>query len=340
MRWINQKQNAGDGSIVVQAGGHVSLTTGLSATEVRQIAIDVMKANFIEAQGIAKQLVEDRFQLLADAFIEKMADSDSRAEKLQNPDMQYSLAVAGQTYARHGDNNHLEMLADLLVQKVNSDDRSLESVVISEAISTVGRLTALQIEALAAAYALHHMKKGSVNSHERLAKLLRAYLVPLKPGMSVSPTDVAYLVYTGCIQDDYIIPSFGAIFRDKFPSLFQKDLTEEQVSTIPPEIRTEAIIESPVTENCYWISSDSRQSAMAIAERLACPELRILVNQAFSHDRYDPDDQTADVIICKIVPELAEVANSWDGSAFSKINMTPVGATIGRVHWAQKFGMD
>lgn len=49
----NQDQRSGDNSTNVQAGGNVTIV-GVTYNEVRQIAADVFKANFLTLQGSPK----------------------------------------------------------------------------------------------------------------------------------------------------------------------------------------------------------------------------------------------------------------------------------------------
>ncbi|NWE37676.1 hypothetical protein HX800_37150, partial [Pseudomonas gingeri] len=48
----NQEQNVGTGAVAVQAGNDVHITqNGLSYSEVRDVALDVFRANFFQLAG-------------------------------------------------------------------------------------------------------------------------------------------------------------------------------------------------------------------------------------------------------------------------------------------------
>ena len=55
----DQEQTASDGSTAFQAGGDIVITsTGLTYTEVKEVALDVFRANFYQLSGIAKDTAE------------------------------------------------------------------------------------------------------------------------------------------------------------------------------------------------------------------------------------------------------------------------------------------
>ena len=65
-----QEQKSGDGSANIQVAGDV--VVGLSVNEVRQLALDVFKANFYDLGGVGKQIVVTRVEEITDAIIKKL----------------------------------------------------------------------------------------------------------------------------------------------------------------------------------------------------------------------------------------------------------------------------
>jgi hypothetical protein len=323
----------------VQAGGDVNVH-GPSYSDVRQIALDVLRANFIEVQGLARKTVDARFNELVDGFLEKLSTSGVDLSVMQDPDMQYSFAVAGREYARSGDGSQKQILLDLLLKKSGTDARSLESIIYSEAISTVGRLTSLQITALAAYFSLHNLMEGSIKTHDRLVEMLKFGTLPFKEGLLINRLDVRHLAYAGCIENSYIIPCFGFLFQSKFPSLFQAGIDESEMPEDWNDFKDDVFVRSPMGDGRFWLKADSAEAAKELAVNVGRPDLADRFSWFVRFDKWKANEKAADSIIVKLVPEFSEIVESWETNAFSSMEATTVGSAIGHVFWAQKLGVE
>ncbi|MFE9100161.1 LPO_1073/Vpar_1526 family protein [Actinomadura geliboluensis] len=336
---VNQRQSSGDNSVVVQAGGNVNLH-GPSYGEVRQIALDLLRANFIEVQGIAKKTVDARFNELVDIFLKKMSTAGVDLSVMQDPDMQYSFAIAGREYARSGDEEQKRILLELLLNKSSAKARSLKSIVFGEAISTVGRLTSSQITALAANYSVHHLAEGSIATHEELTKALRLGILPFKEGFLIDEIDARHLAYAGCIQNTYFIPRFGLIFQDKFPRLFQSGIDESEMPQDWNAFKNEVFAPSPIGDGRFWLKADSVDAAKGLANKIGRPDLAERFARFIQFNQWGSDDHFYDAILVSLVPEFADVIESWETSSFRSMQATSVGSTIGRTYWELELGID
>ncbi len=75
----DQEQTVTEGSTAIQAGGDVTITnTGLTLTEVRDVAKDIFDANFYKLQGAAQATASARAEEVTEKFLEKL--------QLENPD--------------------------------------------------------------------------------------------------------------------------------------------------------------------------------------------------------------------------------------------------------------
>ena len=65
-----QQQQGGEGATAVQAGGSVIITqVGLSYSEVRDVALDVFRANFYQLAGPAMETAKARAQEITEDFL-------------------------------------------------------------------------------------------------------------------------------------------------------------------------------------------------------------------------------------------------------------------------------
>ena len=101
----DQEQNVAEGSTAIQAGGNVTITkTGLTYAEVRNVALDVFRANFYELAGVAKETAKARAEEITEGFLSKLQkEYPAGLEKSHDPDFQFALFTVQKEYARNGD---------------------------------------------------------------------------------------------------------------------------------------------------------------------------------------------------------------------------------------------
>ena len=113
----DQSQDVGGGATAIQAGGSVTVVNvGVTASEARQIALDVAKATFYELTGAAKETASIRVEEITEQVIKKLeTDYPEGLQKAKDPDFQYALYTVQKEYARNGDKDLGDLLVDLLV---------------------------------------------------------------------------------------------------------------------------------------------------------------------------------------------------------------------------------
>lgn len=120
----DQNQNSGDNSTNIQAG--TIIMQGVSATEARQIALDVYHANFLTLAGEAKDTACKRAEEITEDFLKKLQhENPNGIQKSKDPDFQYSLYTVQKEYAKSGDKDLGDLLVDLLVDRSKQDKRDI-----------------------------------------------------------------------------------------------------------------------------------------------------------------------------------------------------------------------
>jgi hypothetical protein len=121
MKNSGQEQKVSESSIALQAGGDITVTsTGMSYQDVRNIALDVYRANFLKLAGNAAEVAACRAEEITEDFLLKLQNEfPSGLEKAQDPDFQYALLTVQREYAKSGDKELGDLLVDLLVDKAN-----------------------------------------------------------------------------------------------------------------------------------------------------------------------------------------------------------------------------
>lgn len=88
-----QSQEGGDASVNLQSGRDITL--GPNYLEVRQIAMDVYRANMMELRELAAEIARERAESLLDAFLRRAADQGQKEiPEASSPDFQHALFSA------------------------------------------------------------------------------------------------------------------------------------------------------------------------------------------------------------------------------------------------------
>ena len=89
----------------------------------------------------------------SEQFFRKMSELDKQLleQKFVSPDMQFALNSVVQQVARFGEKSKSEVLTEILVNKVNSNN-DFDDVLYNQAIEVTGKLTLNQIKILSFQY--------------------------------------------------------------------------------------------------------------------------------------------------------------------------------------------
>jgi|GEM_PF-1724034 len=138
-------QSVGDNSSAIQVTGDAHF--GNTTTEVMAICQLVVKSEMASLREDAYALVNSRAQEFGHQIAEKLSkDVDEKLRaKLADPDIQYTLNQAVVQVARKGIGTKSDILKELIVTKIKSEEES-EDLVIDQAIDTIQRLTTSEIK--------------------------------------------------------------------------------------------------------------------------------------------------------------------------------------------------
>lgn len=202
-------QSVSDGSIALQAGGDIQITTGLSAADVVQLFEVLFQNQFPKIQEIAKeQAINNRreFEALVISDLHKNSEKII-IDKFKDPDIQALLNDALTSAARKGKKSHPELLSKLIVEKVSGGNSDLADIILTEAVSVVPKLTKSQISLICGVFVLNDVQlKVTIGDTlyllESFHKKLEQYL---GSNFDLSATSLKHISYTGaCNYNDFI----------------------------------------------------------------------------------------------------------------------------------------
>ena len=160
-----QSQKVSDGSTAIQAQ-EINIV-GLSYSDVKAVVKDLFELNFPKLKSEALELAKIHVNDFSEQFFRKMSELDKQLleQKFVSPDMQFALNSVVQQVARFGEKSKSEVLTEILVNKVNSNN-DFDDVLYNQAIEVTGKLTLNQIKILSFQHILRNLQKVDILSEE------------------------------------------------------------------------------------------------------------------------------------------------------------------------------
>lgn len=223
---VNRSEN------VLQVAGNVEVNNryGLSVSEVRELTQIFMRENFpvLRAEAVAAA------QINVDAFLrqfeEKLAQHIGKIDpnKFKDPDVQSSLNDAVMEAGKKGARSNSELLAELVTERVSTGNSDYVSLVISEAIKVVSKLTPEQIGFLTLALFLTSTKVADAKSLDALIPLATIVLQASQNSFGLSESKKSHLEFAGCAKViQFMSNSAYVIWKSNYE--FLKDVPDDEL---------------------------------------------------------------------------------------------------------------
>lgn len=193
---------------VIQKSGIGSDTTniaiqnnyGISAEQATQIAINMFMDNFPKLQVEAEKVAKERAEELCKEVIKQLERKGKKEyEEFTNPDVQYVFYEAQKGYARFGESELLELLSELVSDRIMAEGKSYVKRVLDKAVELVLALTPSLMDYLSFIFLTKHIKVSSIIDCETL----RNHCEYVCKKIVVEPNIVernSYLNMLGCFE--------------------------------------------------------------------------------------------------------------------------------------------
>lgn len=337
----DQSQNVGDGATAYQAGGSVTIVNvGLTASEARNIALDVAKATFYELTGAAKETASIRVEEITEQVIKKLeTDFPEGLQKAKEPDFQYALYTVQKEYARNGDKDLGDLLVDLLVDRSKQDQRDILQIVLNESLATAPKLTDTHLAALAVIFLFRYTQNFGVGNHQMLGDYLDKHLLPFVPKLSKNHAGYQHLQFSGCgsigLGEISLEGILGTIYQGQFLKGFEQSEIANRAGSVGLDSRffipclndaTKWQVNANYKENLekqldvQGVSSVDRTKILALFDlgKMSEPEIKEK--------------------LIAIRPYMAEVLETWSNSPMKSFTLTSVGMAIGHANIKRLIG--
>jgi len=339
------KQEGGENSTNYQAGTILvkqDITyQGITYQDVKNIATDVFKSNYLELSAKASDTARQRAEELVDDFLTKVKERNPTSlNSMEEPGMQYAVFTAQKEYAKTGDKDLSDMLVDILVDRAAQQERNLKQIVLDESLSIVPKLTSSQLDTLTIIFILKYSSSFQVGSISSLKKYLEEYILPFTSILSKEQSLYQHLEFAGCGSislssiniEEVLLQNYKGIFCtgftkeefetagiafEKFPTIIipcLHDNTKFQLAVIDEEVLTE------------------RANALGI-EETEINKLKPLMNN------YQMTAGEAKEIIKQQGEFMNTLFNIWDTSPIKNMTLTSVGIAIAIANLRRKTGI-
>lgn len=331
----DQTQDVGDGATAIQAGGNVTVNnTGLTYSQVRDVALDVFRANFYELAGMAKETARARAEEVTEEFLKKLEkENPAGLSKSEDPDFQYALFTVQKEYARNGDRDLGDLLVDLLVDRSKHDQRDVLQIVLNECLVTAPKLTDTHLATLAAIFLLKYTQNHRVGDHQTFGEYLDKHLLPFVSKLTKSHSCFQHLEFSGCGSDGLAGHTLEGILGTTYQGQFLKGFDETEIAnrSVSVGVDTRFFIPCLNDPTKLQVRANSKEVLEPYLDRQgvsADDKPKIL--QLFDLGKMSDAEIKEKVIAIR--PYMADVFETWTNSSLQTFTLTSVGIAIGHAN--------
>ena len=138
---IKQKQKAGANSQQTQIQNMTIINNGIDEKRAREIFVELFASIREEISYEASQIARKRIAKFEDFFIPKMQEIDGALEFFSDPAFQYLISKAHRTAACTDRDSDYDLLAELLIHRIQKKNSRKDCAGISKAIEIVDQIT-------------------------------------------------------------------------------------------------------------------------------------------------------------------------------------------------------
>jgi hypothetical protein len=334
----SQEQTGGPDSTNFQAGRDI-VHNGVTATEARNIALDVFNANFLRLVGVAEDVARDRAERITRDYLEKLqAENPNALNSVQEPDMLQAIYTAQKAYACSGEEELEKTLVDLLIDRSGQQDRELKTLVLNEAIAVLPKLSNCQRKSIAICFFVRYTRYTGPLNFGLYCAYLSQGLAPFADMLSGRRVDYQHIQSAGAGWISAFTFELGAVFSEVARGFFTKGFFADQV---PDDLR-QHLSNSDIFVPCLrdpdklQVNSPSAQGIrdLACAKNVDPDKLDNLSGIGIMTT---PDIQSE---LISNVPCMNVVFDRWNtaDSLLQRLELTSVGMAIGHAYWRKVSG--
>lgn len=339
----DQEQSSGDDCINVQAKSITINHSGMSYLEVRQVALDVFKANFMELSSKAAEIARKRAEEITEEFFRKIEIENPKCiDKAEDPDFQNALFSMQREYAKSGDKDLGSLLVDLLVDRSKQANRDIMQIVLNESLITAPKLTNDQISALSLIFIFKYTQNKGLGTHNLLGEYFDKHLTPILNNICKSQASFQHMEFSGCGSIGMGEISLEEILLRTYKGLFSKGFEVKKVD----ELSLNMFVGQQIFCRCQNNSDNLQIRALndeslenmlkGIPENICSVESKQKIKSLFNENLMNANEVRNKCI--EIRPYMKEIFDIWSSSSMKNFTLTSVGISIGHANVKRHIG--
>ncbi len=190
-------------SVVHQAYGDIIINHGISVQDAKDICRGVIKEELAiytqQATGIAQQRLHEITEKAIDRIL---VFNQSLLQRFTEPAIQMALYETVKSHIRVGNEELEEHLIDLLIERLNVQERTIKQSVIDEARIIIPKLSSSAVALLTIIVFSQLVFPYTISKYEEFLKKLSPVISKLK---NISAFDTEYLKQVGCGTGSQVI---------------------------------------------------------------------------------------------------------------------------------------
>lgn len=331
-----QSQNQDGSGTAIQAGQNVNITIqqGIPAAEVRQMLLDVLRANLLEYRGRAQEQAIHRGEKITDAFLEKLSQENPEGlRQAETPDFQDALFTVQKEYAKAGDEHLGALLVDLLVDRTKQEDRNILQLVLNEALHTAPKLTKGQMATLSLVFLIRYTRCNGLGNLSQFADYYRRHLGGLLNDATTNDSSFQHLEFAGCGAIGMGEVSMHGALTQTYPGLFSTGFDQARLdgAKLSERVRSALIIPCLNDPAKFQVAA---LNGTALEEKLGTlktsDEERQQLNNLLIAAPVAPGQ--FELMLDPVAPFFREIVRLWDSTSMRKFTLTSVGMAIGHAN--------
>ncbi|AOY53364.1 LPO_1073/Vpar_1526 family protein [Clostridium perfringens] len=226
-----QRIDSGDNSTNIQ-GKEVTIinNSGLSYSDVKDIAMSVFKSNFYDLGENVEKIVQERAEKILDDYLEKLnLKNPEYIKNTEDPDIRYAIYEAQKNYARRGEQISKKLLVETLVNRTVIKDNPIQELVLNEALEIIPKITDKHITILTLIFLSKYLNYAidyPTYKFSYLNSIIRDRLIIDNNSYSL----FQHLEYVSCLNLSIGSVNYTYLIQNKFPQIKNEEKSKSVIS--------------------------------------------------------------------------------------------------------------
>lgn len=326
-----QEQQVGEGAEAYQSGTSLTVNRGMSPDQMAELMM-AMATQLQQYLAEAGAKFDQRCAELRDELIEEFSKPNSEADSgaFRDPDYQFVLKEAHESYGRKGGDELREELVKLLGQRSMLTTGSRPALIINDAIRIAGNLTSEEYAALAMTFIIKNVSIGGMYP-ENLFKTFSLILEKFLPNLPKENHSYEYLVGIGCISVNLVSGvDLGKALVETYGFRFAKGFDGQELMVAigedtPLDKLAGALMKS--RDGKFWLLGPKRENAVKNLEERELPQEVISRILALVDSKLLTEDEIKAEFLNN-VPGFDRLHEIWGSTQIRQSNLTSLGKAL------------